>query len=155
LLAPFVGLINGFGRRFLHRPKLVSAALLDKFLDEFYRGYHEIVSQTKRWPQLLRWCLGSNIAEVATVYAVFVGFGHFVNPGVVITGYMLAIVASVGGIFIGGLGVYEAGMIGAFVALGLPFALSFAVVMVYRILSMGIFLPVGLYFYRKHLQGAS
>jgi uncharacterized protein (TIRG00374 family) len=151
-LKPFARVINGFSRRILRRPaELVSEARLAGFVDEFYRGYREIVSQSQRWPSLLRWCLGANIAEIATVYAVFVGFGHWVNPGIVVTGYTIAIMASVGGVFFAGLGVYEAGMIGTFVALGIPFALAFAVVIVYRALSMGIFLPVGLYFYRKHL----
>jgi uncharacterized protein (TIRG00374 family) len=152
-LLPFARFINAFGRRILRRSdELVSEERLDRFLHEFYRSYHEIITKTVHWPKLLRWTLGGNICEVLTVYSVFVGFGYWVNPGIVITGYALAIMASIGGAFIAGLVVYEAGMIGTFAALGIPFALSFAVVVVYRVLSMGIFLPVGLYFYRRHLR---
>jgi uncharacterized protein (TIRG00374 family) len=85
---------------------------------------------------------------------VFIGFGQLINPGVVITGYALAIILSITSIFTGGIGVYEAGMIGTFAALGIPFALAFAVVIVYRVLNMGIFLPVGFFFYRRDLKEA-
>jgi len=153
---PAVRFANRFGRVILRRKKpLVDRVRLNDFLGEFYHGYREILSHKGRWPGLLWWSLGGNIAEVLTIYMVFIGFGHWVNPGVVITGYTFAIIASVGGIIVNGLGVYEAGMIGTFTALGQPFALSFAVVLVYRILNMAIFLPVGLYFYRKHLEEAS
>jgi uncharacterized protein (TIRG00374 family) len=153
LVKPIINLINAFGRRCLRRRRaIVSATRLDRFLTEFYRGYHEIIENKHNWPALFWWSLGGNLAEVATVYAVFVGFGHWVNPGVVIVAYTLAIAASVGGFLVNGLGVYEAGMIGAFAALGVPFALAFDVVLVYRILNFVLFLPPGLHYYRKHLK---
>ncbi len=156
IVKPAINLLNAAGRRMLRRRKpLVSAARLDRFLTEFYRGYHEIISHKRHWPALLWWSLGGNLAEVATVYAVFIGFGHWVNPGVVIVAYTLAIAASVGGFLINGLGVYEAGMIGAFAALGVPFALAFDVVLVYRVLNFVLFLPPGLHYYRKHLEEAA
>jgi len=155
LVRPVINLINAFGRRCLRRRRaIVSAARLDRFLTEFYRGYHEIIENKRNWPALFWWSLGGNLAEVATVYVVFIGFGHWVNPGIVIVAYTLAIAASVGGFLINGLGVYEAGMIGAFAALGVPFALAFDVVLVYRILNFVLFLPPGLHYYRKHLKEA-
>ena len=156
LMRPIIRVINVIGRRVLHRHEpLVSPTRVSGFLDEFYHGYREIMSHKHTWPALFRWTLLSNIAEVATVYAVFIGFGLWPNPGVVIAGYTLAIITSMTGIFINGLGVYEAGMIGTIVALGVPFALTFAIVTVYRILSMAIFLPIGFYFYRRHLRESS
>jgi uncharacterized protein (TIRG00374 family) len=152
-ISPVIRLINRFGKTVLRRAKpLIDRRRVSAFLSEFYEDYHELLSHKARWPSLVWWSLGGNIAEVATVYVVFLGFGQIVNPGIVITGYTLAIIASVGGILVNGLGVYEAGMIGTFAALGIPFALAFAVVLVYRILNMGLFLPVGLIYYRKHLK---
>jgi uncharacterized protein (TIRG00374 family) len=151
----FLRLAGGFKHKILRRPgPVITPDRLRYFLDEFYSGYHQIVHKHKTWPKLLAWCLGANIAEVMTLYAVFVGFGVWPNLGVVITGYTLAIMASVLGIFTGGIGLYEFGMIGTLAALGIPFALSFAVVIVYRGLSMLLFLPPGAYFYRETLKEA-
>jgi uncharacterized membrane protein YbhN (UPF0104 family) len=91
---------------------------------------------------------------VVTIYVVFIGFGQWANPGSVVVGYTFAIIASMSALVVGGLGAYEAGMIGTFTALGMPFALAFAVVIVYRVLNLGIFLPLSFIYYRKHLGNA-
>jgi uncharacterized protein (TIRG00374 family) len=151
-LRPITRLVNIFGRRILRRSKpIIKPHWADQFLDEFYRGYHLVLGHKGRWPTLLGWSLAYNIAEVATIYVVFLGLGQWVNPGIVITAYTLAIIASFAGFLTGGIGVYELGMIGTFTALGIPFAMAFTVVLVYRVLSMVLFLPPGFYFYRRHL----
>jgi uncharacterized protein (TIRG00374 family) len=153
LLKPPIRLLNTFGHKVLRRQHaILSPQRFESFLTDFYQGYHEIASHKRKWPGLLWWALGGNIAEISTIYCVFIGFGHWINPGVVITGYILAIIASIGGILINGLGVFEAGMIGTYAALGVPFALAFAVVIVYRVLNLLLFLPPGLFFYRRHLR---
>jgi len=146
--------INWFGRKILRRTKpLIGSERIAGFLDEFYEGYHLVMGHKGRWPKLLGWSLGYNVTEVATIYVVFVGLGIWINPGVVITAYTLAIIASLAGFLTGGVGVYELGMIGTFTALGVPFATAFTVVLVYRALSMILFLPPGFYFYRRRLLG--
>lgn len=154
VLRPVLGALTAIKKSVFRRPRpIIDPAKLAKFLDDFYHGYHEIIKRRETWPKLLAWCLGGNFAEVATLYAVFIGFGLWPNPGVVITGYTLAIMISVLGVFTGGVGFYEFGMIGTLSALGIPFATAFAVVIVYRGLSMLLFLPPGFYFYRKTLEG--
>jgi uncharacterized protein (TIRG00374 family) len=158
LLNPCIRLTNRFGHTILRRPihqPLLSPSGVNQFLDEFYEAYHELATHRKYRLQLLKWGLAGNIFEVMSVYVVFIAFGHWVNAGVVIAGYTFAIIASVAGFLTNGVGVYEAGMIGAFTALGQPFSLAFAVVIVYRALSMILFLPPGLYYYRQHLEQAS
>jgi uncharacterized protein (TIRG00374 family) len=147
-----VRFINAFGRRILRRKKaLIGPHRTDGFLYEFYSGYRLVIGQKGHWPNLLGWSLGYNIAEVLTIYVVFLGLGQWPNPGVVITAYTLAIIASFAGFLTGGVGVYELGMIGTFTALGVPFATGFTVVLVYRALSMILFLPPGFYLYRRGL----
>lgn len=155
-LLPVVRGFNGLGRRMLRKrtKPLVSEPQLDNFLTEFYHGLHEVMEHKGRWPALLWWSLGGNLAEVATLYVVFVSFGQWVNPGIVISAYTLGIAASVAGVLVNGMGVLEAGLIGTFAALGVPFALAFAVTIVYRVLSFVLFLPPGLVYYRRHLKEA-
>jgi uncharacterized protein (TIRG00374 family) len=156
-LLPIIRALNSLGRHMLKRRRkpLVAEPDLDNFLTEFYHGYQLVMEHKGRWPALLWWSLGGNLAEVATLYVVFVGFGQWVNPGIVISAYTLGIAASVAGILVNGLGVLEAGLIGTFAALGVPFALAFAVTIVYRVLSFLLFLPPGLVYYRRHLKEAN
>jgi uncharacterized protein (TIRG00374 family) len=152
-LSPIIKFINHMGYKFFRQTgPVVKPESYAEFLDDFYHGYHELLAKKRHWPAMLGWTLGGNLAEVATVYGVFLCFGLIINPGIVITGYALAIMAGAGAFLTSGLGIYEAGMIGTFSALGIPFALSIAVVLVYRIVNMGIFLPIGLFFYRKYLK---
>ena len=151
-LSPVIRVINGFSRKVLRRKRLpLGPARMKRFLDEIYRGYELIKERRDRWPVFLGWSLACNIAEVSTLYIVFVGLGSWINPGVVITAYTIAIIASSVGFITGGIGIYELTMIGGFVALGVPLALSLSAVLLYRILSMILFLPPGFYFYRRHL----
>ncbi len=152
LVGAIVAVINRIGVRVLKRKKaIVSHPALNRFLDEFYEGYHFLLREKRQWRTLLGYCLGGNIAEVATVYVVFAAFGAWVNPGVVIVGYTLANMLSIVSVVSSGAGLYEASMVGAFVALGVPFALALSVVIVYRVLNFVLFLPLGYYIYRRNV----
>ena len=154
-LHPVIYGVNKLGRTIMRRPvnrPLVSVNRLSTFLDEFYEAYEELSHHRRYRLQLFWWTLGCNIFEVMSVYAVFIGFGHWVNPGIVIAGYTFAIIASSVGFLTNGIGIYEAGMIGTFTALGEPFGLAFTVVIVYRALSMILFLPPGFVYYRKYIK---
>jgi uncharacterized protein (TIRG00374 family) len=132
--------------------EVITRAQLTKFLDELYDGYSEIVRSSKNWPILFGWALAGNIAEIMTLYVVFVSFGVWPNLGAVIAAYAIANAVSLLGVFTGGVGVYEAAMVAALTALGIPFTLSFAVIIIYRGLSMLIFLPLGFIYYRQGLK---
>lgn len=136
---------------FRRRQVVVRHAHLRRFFDEFYEGYHFLMQERSHWPRLLGYSLGGNVAEVATVYVVFAAFGAWINPGVVIVGYTIANMFSIVSIVSSGAGLYEASMVGAFVALGVPFALALSVVLVYRVLNFVLFLPAGYLIYRKNV----
>lgn len=131
--------------------KPLDAVGVGNFFDEFYLGYQNIMSQKRGWVALFIWAILGNIMEMATLYATFIGFGIWPNLGIVILGYQIAIAASLIGPLTAGAGALEFGMIAGFTALGVPFALSFAVVLTYRFLKMIITLTPGFYYYRKGL----
>jgi uncharacterized protein (TIRG00374 family) len=145
--------INKFWTTVLRRKELaVSKQRQDYFVKEFREGYKELQAGHGNWLPPLLYLLGTNISEILTVYIVFLSFGYYVNPGVVIAGYTLANIVSVLGVFTGGVGVFEATMIASFAALGVPLAMATAVVIVYRVLNLVIFLPIGYYFYSRSLR---
>jgi Mg2+-importing ATPase len=149
ILVSGINKINQMIRR--RRKRLITLDQVNRFFNEFYEGYYFLLSQRGHWRLPLLYTLSGSLAEVATVYVVFLAFGNFINPGVVIAGYTLANVISIIAVISGGVGVYELTMITAFVALGVPFALAVSVVIVYRVLNFALFLPIGFYLYRKQL----
>lgn len=137
--------INRFSRRF-------TPAAVERLLDEFYASYHPLRRDQRRLIAPFGWSLAYIGIEVLTLYLAYLAFGQWVNPGVVITAYTLANIASLAGGALFSVGVFEATMAATLVALGSPFTLAFSVTVVYRVLNMVIGLPPGLYYYRKYLR---
>jgi len=132
----------------LHR-KTISRQKLDQFLQEFYDSFGLLLRARVGLWQPFWYCFVTVTMEIVSIYIIFLSLGHVVNPGIVIVAYGLAILSSTIGIFTGGVGVYEAIMTATFVALGEPFSTAFAVVIIYRVISFWLFIPVGLHFYRR------
>lgn len=129
----------------------LSAKNIDSFITDFYSAIDYITKHHLK----LKWPITATIAyivfEVTSIYIVFLAFGIVVNPGVVIAGYIIALVLSLASFFTGGIGVYEATMVATFVALGQPFALSLSVVTIYRLVALWLFIPLGLYYYKRSM----
>lgn len=89
------------------------------------------------------------VFEVLSIFVVYLAFGVFVNPGVAGTAYVFALLMSGLSFFTSGVGLYEATMVGVSVALGVPFAAAFGATAVYRLVALWLFIPIGLYFYKR------
>lgn len=129
----------------------LSAENIDKFITDFYGALDYITKNHLKLKKPIAATIAYIIFEVTSVYIVFLAFGVVVNPGVVIAGYIIALVFSLASFFTGGIGVYEATMVATFVALGQPFALSFSVVTIYRLIALWLFVPLGLYYYKRSM----
>ena len=145
--------LNVLARRLRRRRQpLFSHNWTQRFFDEFYQGYHLLLQEKGHWTRPMTYALLGNMAEVATLYLVFAAFGRLVNPGIVIIGYGLANMISLAAFLSSGVGLYEATMVAAFGALGLPFALALSVTVSYRVLNFALFLPLGFHYYRQTLR---
>jgi uncharacterized protein (TIRG00374 family) len=122
-----------------------------KLINEFYIGYRIMTKHKRKVLPSYGWSIIYIVVEVATFYLTFLAFGKAVNPGIVIMAYLFANIASIFGGVIFSIGVFEIGMTGTLVALGLPFVLALSATTVYRILNLIIGLPPGFYFYKKYL----
>lgn len=129
----------------------LSAKNVEKFVDEFYQAFDYISKNHLRLKGPILAIMGYIFFEVLSIYIVFFAFGTLVNPGVVIAGYVLALIFSTAAILTGGIGIYETTMVATFVALGQPFALSLSVVTVYRLIALWLYIPLGLYYYKKSM----
>ncbi|MDP4038604.1 MAG: lysylphosphatidylglycerol synthase transmembrane domain-containing protein, partial [bacterium] len=125
---------------------------VNRFIDDFYNNASFLLKNINKlkWPFF--YCLIGVIFEILSIYIVFLSFGKFINPGVVVAGYTLAMASSLASLLTSGVGVYEAAMVATFVGLGQTFALSLSVVLVYRVIAFWLFIPVGLFFYKRQID---
>jgi uncharacterized protein (TIRG00374 family) len=124
---------------------------MQHFINEFYVGYHTMARQKRRLLVPFAWSIVYILIALVTFYLAFLAFGKVVNPGIAIMAYLFANITSIfGGVFFS-TGIFELGMAGTLVALGIPLALAVAVTTIYRVLNLLIGLPPGYYFYRQYL----
>jgi uncharacterized protein (TIRG00374 family) len=155
----FTALAN-FLNRMIHvvrpnNPETINVDRVRRMFTELHENYLKIKTDFSQLKRPLVYALIANLAEVSAIMAVFLGFGTFVNPGAVIIAYAVANFAGIISVLPGGVGIYEALMTGVFAAAGVPAALSLPVVLAFRVVSMGIQIPAGYYFYQKNLHRQS
>ena len=108
-----------------------------------------------RWTELKKpmlFALMTNVAEILTIYVVYIAFAQWVNIGAIILAYSVANFAGFISVLPGGVGIYEALMTTVLVAAGIPAALSLSVTIMFRILSTLVQLPAGYYFYHRTIR---
>ncbi len=139
----------------LVRPNRPDTINVDK-VRTLFEGLHDnYMIVRKDWRQLkmpLIWSALATWWEIMTIYVVYIAFGEWVNIGAVILAYAVANFAGLVSVLPGGVGIYEGLMTLTLSATGVPSRLSLPVTIMYRILNTLIQLPVGYYFYHKHIN---
>lgn len=133
-------------------PETINVSKAQKSFIELHENYMQI---RRNLPQLKRpflYGLAFSVFEVASIYVVYIAFGHLVNPGAIIIAYAIANFAGIISVLPGGIGIYEALMTAVLIAAGVPASVSLPVTIMYRVLNMGIALPQGGYFYYRALH---
>ncbi len=138
------------------RPKHPETINLQKAHETFEDLHNNYVEFKNHWRELRApfwWALVANIAEVLTLYVVYIAFNEWVNVGAVILAYAVANFAGLVSVLPGGVGIYEALMTAVLSAGGVPAGISLPVTVMYRVLSTAIQIPPGYYLYHKALKG--
>lgn len=135
-----------------HHPETIRVARVQGVFTELHENYLLLKKDYSVLKAPLLYALVANITEIATVYVVYIAFGHWVNPGAVILAYAVANFAGLISVLPGGVGIYEALMTAVLAAAGVPPGVSIPVTVMYRVLSMIIQTAPGYYFYHKALQ---
>lgn len=142
--------VNSINNKFRKNDsKLINTTKTTRILNEFHDSFDILWRQKQNLVKPVWYALLGNLAEVATVYLVFISMGVNVNPGAVIIAYALATLAGVITFIPGSIGLYESIMIAGLTATGLSLALSLTATLLYRITNMSIFLPLGYVVYEK------
>ncbi len=147
--------LNYIGRYFKKGRDLISMPRVERVLEELHEDYKALSKDMKLIKWLLVWALLINVAEVMTIYMVYIAFGTFINPGALIIAYAVANFAGLIAVLPGGVGVYEGLMTATLASAGVNKGLALSATVVYRILTMFFFLPIGYYFYRKAIDNVA
>ena len=128
-------------------------------IEQLFGDLHEDYLHVRRnWKDLrhpFMWTMLMNLTEILTIFVVYLSFGYLVNPGAIIISYAVANIAGLVAVLPGGVGIYEGLMTAVMASAGVPKALALSATVVYRVLNMAIFLPVGYIFYQRALKTES
>lgn len=148
-VATLPNLINAIFNRFKnnHRPT-IDVDRIERTFGQLHSDYMHI---RKNWSSLKKpfmWTMLMNFTELSTIFVVYLAFGYLVNPGAIIVAYAVASIAGLISILPGGVGVYEGLMTAILTSAGIPNALALSATLVYRVMTMVIFLPIGFVLYQ-------
>lgn len=87
------------------------------------------------------------LGDIFCFYFVFMSFGYQINFGVLVLGYSIATLAGIISFIPGGFGVTEGSMGLVFASFGIPLAVSVTSIIIFRLFSFWIWIPIGLYSY--------
>lgn len=130
-----------------HHPETINIEHARGIFDDLHENYMEFRKHYREMRAPFWWAFVANVAEVGTLYIVYIAFGHFVNVGAVILAYAVANFAGLVSVLPGGVGIYEGLMTAVLSAGGIPAGLSLPVTVMYRVINTLIQVPPGLYFY--------
>ncbi len=125
---------------------------VEELFGELHENYIFMRGRITSLKEPLGYALAANIFDVATIYTVYLAFGAPINIGAVIIAYAIANFAGLISVLPGGIGIYEGLTTAVLLATGVPASISIPVVIMFRVLSMLMQLPIGYYFYHKNLN---
>ncbi|MDQ3159207.1 MAG: flippase-like domain-containing protein [bacterium] len=130
-------------------PETISLDGVEKAMGDLHDNYQIFKSDWGLLLKPLAYGLLANIAEITTIYVVYIAFGYWPNPGAIILAYSIANFAGLVSVLPGGVGIYEGLMTAVLATAGVPAGVSLPVTIMYRVLNMTIQLPPGYYFYHN------
>lgn len=138
-------LFNLFKRK---KQPVIDVNRIERTFGQLHNDYVHIRNNWQSLKTPFYWTMLMNLSELLTIFTVYLAFGSIVNPGAIIVAYAVASLAGLIAILPGGVGVYEGLMTAILASAGIPRALAISATLVYRVLTMVIFLPIGFVLYQ-------
>jgi uncharacterized protein (TIRG00374 family) len=136
----------------LVRKSYINIERIERLCSNLHQDFLVMKRDWRKLKMPFMWALAINITEIGTIYLAYVALGQLVNPGAVILAYSIASFAGLISILPGGIGVYEALMTGVLTSAGVAKALAISATLIYRIVCMVVFLPIGFVLYQLALR---
>lgn len=143
------GLFNIFKRT---KKPTINIERIENLFEQLHRDYKAIHGNWRSLKKPFFYTLLMNLTELSTIMVVYFAFGKTVNFGALIIAYAVANIAGLLAVLPGGVGVYEGLMTAVLTSAGIAKALALSATLVYRVLNMAIFLPIGFVLYQINLR---
>lgn len=144
--------LNYVFKYFKKGKQLIDISRVESTLEELHEDYKVLSKDMRLIKWLMVWALVLNIAELLTIYMVYIAFGSLINPGALIIAYAVANFAGLIAVLPGGVGIYEGLMTATLASAGVNKGLALSGTVVFRILTMALFLPIGYVYYNRALR---
>jgi uncharacterized protein (TIRG00374 family) len=131
---------RGYRRRAIWLRRLATGPAL---ISEGTRTAIKIVREPRYGLLAVVGAIGFWAANIAVLWACFHAFGQAVPKAVLVQGFFVGMAANLLPFFPGGVGSVDAGMIGAFLAFGLPSSTVIVSVLAYRVIAFWLPIPPG------------
>ena len=145
----------------LKNQSFINIAKVNRVLNEVHADYMTLKEQPRRLLEPFNYALAINLFELLSVYVAYLAFypvfGELVNPGTIVLAYMTANLAGLIAVLPGGIGVFEGLMVwtltNSLVDAPQDFAfLALAGAVVYRVINLAVFVPIGYVLYQAAAQ---
>lgn len=136
-------------------PETISVASSRKMFLELHEDYKIMKNNYTKLGPWFNYSLFANLAEIASIYVIYLAFGSVVNPGAIIIAYVIASFAGIISVLPGGVGIYEGLMVAVLATAGVPPGVSIPATVMYRVLTSAIQLPPGYFFYQRAIDSTS
>ena len=141
-------LVNAIGKR-LGRPQWLSESWSAETAFEFAAASQMVLQHPQRLGLVILVALGANILDLATIYVLFIAFGHPVTLGVLVAGYAVGILLWIVSPVPQGIGLVEGGMALTYASLGVPVEAATIVALAFRGLTFWLPLVLGFLLIRR------
>jgi len=125
---------------------------LSSFDDSFTRGLTLLRSHRGRLFGLLTCIIGDWLFCIAAIWFCFAALGIRLHPGVMLSGFLIAIAAGALSMLPGGMGVQDGSMAGVYALLGVPFGPALLAAVLFRIVYYLVPFAFGLIVYLRLLR---
>jgi len=120
-----------------------------KFVADFYQSYHLLIANKRHLPEIIIAGTMYYLTNVLTLYFAFLVFGYHLSFAGVIFGLTLASVLTILALVPATPGVMEASLTVVFLKLGVPAHIALLTIVLYRLLSYWLPLPLSAFLYFK------
>jgi len=144
--------LNRVGKAF-KKGHLVDPAKPRKFVSDFYQSYNLLISNKRRLPEIILASTMYYLTNILTLYFAFWVFGYHLTLTTVIFGFTLASILTVLALIPATPGVMEASLTVVFLKLGIPAHIALLTIVLYRLLSYWLPLPLSAFLYFKVKAG--
>jgi uncharacterized protein (TIRG00374 family) len=129
------------------RKKPLTPKKREEIFNEIYKGIGLFIHKKRFLAFALLSGLVYWVCDILCFYFVFHGFGYSINFGVLILGYSVATLAGLISFIPGGVGVTEGSLGLVFSGFGVPVAVALTSIIIFRLFSFWIWIPIGLFSY--------